>query len=455
MKEKEFYNTVFKEMLVNGESVKERVDAQTRFATTERKRIRIPRRVWIAGIVFASLLIIGSAAAAASVWIARSNYTPSEYLQQGPDDKDKTAIPDMEEARQASRPQDVSYEIRMQPEIDYDHRLAAWREQMGAKPYDEEDWRWIRDLKPAIGDVLYDGNMLYVTTVIETDHIDLLKNDVWIGCSGGTYTVEGDPTVYPIHLFGEDRWNGYTDHSLIVDAKVDLSQETFPERGIVTMTENLYVVDGTLDGEQMERSALGLMTVTFSFDASSFRPVSEPVHIAVPLSGTYTVTMQEYCNENSIDPTLIQNKKLALDDVTLDAQVEYRTVGIYLTITVKDAPKAWTDYEKTSLLLAIEDAMESEMNTRYRINGGEPNTPENLPYGADGFIYLLLPVYPSEYQTVSSLTVDLNLKHTVAVNGGTPSEDFSWSFGKDGGILDQERRTEPLVSFEIPIPGMN
>ncbi len=219
------------------------------------------------------------------------------------------------------------------------------------------------------------------------------------------------------------------------------------------MTETLYVADGSVDSDQPTRAPIAVIDFTFTFDAAAGRPVAETQHVSIPLSGEHMIMVQGWYGEGSYE---MRNQVLSLDGVMLDAQIEYRAVGIYVTLTIEEAPKDWTEYEKVSLLAAFDDVMMlNEPNLPYRINGGEVMLPERLNYGADGALYVLLPVYPADYASVTSLNMELIAHRIVAANGAAPTDDWKWSFETDGALYDPVVRSDSLASFEIPIPKNN
>jgi hypothetical protein len=465
MKEKEFYRSVLNQTLKDKTSAKRQIDVQAKSGTVaDKKRIHISRRAAIAVAIAASLLIVGSAAAATSLFV-RKGYIPGRYIQQDPEQRQASdeMIPDVEHAITAARPTDVSFEIHMLPEIDVDGKIAKLREQSGQPAYQEADWAWVRELKPTIGDVLYDGKALYVTTYIETDRPDVFyydadtKQQLWIASETAAYIVSGSSLARTLDLYGENWGNSFTDHSVKIVAEGALGEEFFPEEGIVTMTQRLYVADALVSDMQPEQAAIAAIDFTFTFDAAAGRSVAKDEHLSIPLSGAYIVSMEEWTGSNaaSAPNCVLQNKPLNVDGVTLDAKIEYRPVGIYVTLTIKEAPETWTDYESRSLLTAIRDMMSEDPDLPYRINGEEPQKPEHMNYGASDAIYVLLPVYPTDYASVSSLSLDLLMHRIVAANGEEPTDDWSWNFEKQGSLNETVRMTEPLYTIEIPIPKNN
>ena len=356
-------------------------------------------------------------------------------------------------------------ELILDGRVDVDGKIAGWREYMGQPPYKEEDWAWVRELKPTIGDVLFDGKALYVTTYVETSHPEVFYYDtdtdqrLWIASEEATYTVNGGSFAYTTPLYGENWGYDYTDHSVKVVAQGEPEEGTFPEDGIVTMTQRLYVADALTDDMQPTRAAIAVIDFTFTFDAAAGRPVAEEQHVSIPLSGEYIVTMLEWARYNTFEEVsqndMIRNDMLNVDGVTLDAKIEYRPVGIYVTLTIKDAPETWAHYERASLLSAIRDGMSDGPDIPFRINDEEPQTPESMNYSGNESIYVLLPVYPSDYDSVTSLTLDLLMHRIVSVNGEEPRDDWSWDFGKQGGYAQEVYESEPLATIEIPIPKIN
>lgn len=463
MKETEVYRTVFQQTLLNKASAKERIDERTQGTTPERKHVRISRRTAIAIAVAAVLLTVGSAAAATS-FFARQNYTPANYLNQNEEQRTKNGetIPDVEQALKAARPADVSCTVRMMPEIDTNGVIAGWREYMGQPPYNEADWAWVRDLKPTIGDVIFDGRELYVTTRIETDRPEVFEwytetdQKLWIACEGASYTAEGDAEPHAVALIGESQFERIDDGAILVQAQADLSrpEDRLPEDGILTMTEQLYVVDGRCDDMQPTRAAIAIIDFTFTFDAAASRPAAETQHVSIPLSGEHIVTVHTWSGPDDFTYSMT-NRVLPLDGVVLDAKIEYRPVGVYVTIGVKDLPPSWTEWERASLIQAMDDVkIDKGACAVCRING-ETVPLERMNYGSNDAVYLLLPIYPSEYADVSSVTIDLFLQRVVSANGSEPRDDWSYTLKLGESIDISETATEPLTSFTVPIPKNN
>ena len=149
------------------------------------------------------------------------------------------------------------------------------------------------------------------------------------------------------------------------------------------------------------------------------------------------------------------NRVLSLDGVVLDAKIEYRPVGVYVTIGVKDLPPSWTEWERASLIQAMDDVkIDKGACAVCRING-ETVPLERMNYGSNDAVYLLLPIYPSEYADVSSVTIDLFLQRVVAANGSEPRDDWSYTLKLGESIDISETATEPLTSFTVPIPKNN
>lgn len=469
MKEKELYHTVLQEMLITGEHAKPEIDANTAAKpVAEKGRFRISRRAIIAIAVAATMVVVSTAVAATSIF-ARRNYTPEKYLRQDFESREANgeSIPDIEHALKAAMPQDVSYKIRMMPEIDHDGKLAQERETTGQPPYSEADWAWVRDLKPTIGDVLYDGKALYVTTYVETDRPELFANDadtkqqVWIACEEATYRVEGDDYEHRIELYGENWGNGYTDHSVTIVAESDLLK-SFPEEGLVTMTERLYVSDALCNDMIPERAAIAVIDFTFTFDAAAGKPVAEEKHVSIALSGEHVLTMESWNEGDRGDannhPNLtMKNAVLSLDGVVLDGAVEYRPTGIYVTFSIKEAPSSWTDYEKNSLLFAIDSLRSLDVpGVVCRINGDEVVPLEAIvDYASSDKVCVLLPVYPSDYASVSSLALDVYLYRIVAANGSEPTDDWSFTFDDNSSLHIDQTASDLLGSIEIPIPAIH
>jgi hypothetical protein len=151
------------------------------------------------------------AAQAVSDFIGRV-FTPGRYMSEDP--AARTPVPSIDEAIAAAAPKDGDYTITLMPDLPDPQQYVDFRAENGYAPFSEENWGWLREIRPEIAEVLYDGNQLIWNTNLYTsnEHVrefmdgfgdnagsklsaDALMDDV-------TYTVEGDPTVYPLQVSG-------------------------------------------------------------------------------------------------------------------------------------------------------------------------------------------------------------------------------------------------------------
>ncbi len=119
----------------------------------------------------------------------------------------RTPLPSVEEALEAAAPQDGDYTITLMPDLPNAQEYIDYRKQNGLEPFSEADWGWLRDIRPEIAEVLYDGETLIWNTNLYTTNDHVRSFMVGFGVDTGatqsvdalmgdvTYTVAGDPVV--------------------------------------------------------------------------------------------------------------------------------------------------------------------------------------------------------------------------------------------------------------------
>ena len=129
------------------------------------------------------------------------NYTPTRYLTTLPETR--TSIPAVEEALDAAAPAEGSYTITLLSDWDNAAEYEAYRAEQGLAPFAESDWEWLRDIRPEIAEVLYDGTALMwnVNLYTTSSGVEAFMRGFIDGSSDGqnvdalvsdtTYTVAG------------------------------------------------------------------------------------------------------------------------------------------------------------------------------------------------------------------------------------------------------------------------
>jgi hypothetical protein len=220
------------------------------------------------------------AALAVSEFLGRV-FTPSRYMNESPGER--TAVPSIDEAIAAAAPADGAYTVTLLPDLPNAQEFIDFRAQNGYDPFSEENWGWLRDIRPEIAEVLYDGNQLIWNTNLFTTNehvrefmegfgmksgsklsVDALMDDV-------TYTVAGDPTVYPLYVSGhgitpisDEATLATADHVVLYSDFGIAPAQPLPD-GVLTITQNIRVCEK----DAMDYGAtVAIITHTFTFDTT-------------------------------------------------------------------------------------------------------------------------------------------------------------------------------------------
>ena len=130
------------------------------------------RAPWgFAAACIALVLLLSGTVYAISSWVGREDYHPGDYITTPADQRTvASAVPEIEQMVRGAAPQSESCRFVMLPEMSDADSLNWWRVKMGQKAYDEADWAWVREIRPEIQEVLYDGTAFAYTVRLHTDH---------------------------------------------------------------------------------------------------------------------------------------------------------------------------------------------------------------------------------------------------------------------------------------------
>ena len=406
----------------------------------DKKVVRFPvRKKTIAILIAAAVLVltIGTAVAAAvGVFTPHKEHiTPGYYIGMSKDEREQAGytIQDMEEAIKAAKPKTVDYSIELLPEMKiadfktYEESIAfiqktmpekyeelvktggvinftdidrimkeagyvwlsgmssadevnAYRVKQGQPAFSEEDWGWLRNIRPEAEEVLVDGSQCSIKIRLNTDHglaftgyqsePDKWENEqrVEATCTDAYFTVEDSD--HPLDLgisstgvreTSEDGCSLFAGRSVYVGE--DKTGNSFPTEGKVRVTMIIPLkdakVDETVDSDlDYEGGILGIIRYTFEFDAAAARDASDPIATEHPLSGSIVLLMNHLGNDKRY------TERVSLDGVVLEEKLTYQSTGIMMQYTVKSAPENWTEDHKRSLLdaLSVQCIPEDEEN---------------------------------------------------------------------------------------------
>ena len=403
-----------------------------------------------------ALLLSGTVYAIGS-WIGREDYKPGDYITTPADQRtEASAVPEIEQVVQGAAPRSEGCRFVLLPEMSDAEDLNGWRVKMGQNKYDEADWAWVREIRPEIQEVLYDGTAFAYTVRLHTDHAAAFSRehhgDQWLDAlvEQTLYTDTGRKigTVTGETGLLEESYDGqgitlYSEDSLT---------EPLQGSGRVSFTAEIALQDVNVD-DMAHIGLLGTIYYTFSFDLDeALKAANGDTRIAERrLSGQAVLTAEE--------GERMWNVPVNLDEVVLEETTSFRGTGVYLSYRVKEAPADWTERMKRSLLSPTNEKGKFEgLSVSYTLGGDEtvyePNFPEVMAQADGTFAYtVILPLFPSDYEALKQrgVTVRLTL-HAIDSFNDEPVDD-TWSidgFPEEG--WDTTTRPQPLLSFPLDLP---
>lgn len=413
--------------------------------------------VGFAAACVAVLLLLSGTAYAVAGWLHRDDYKPGDYLDTPPQERtEESAIPEVEQVVQNAAPRSEGCRVVMLPEMPDADTLNQWRVKMNEPKYDEAAWAWVREIKPEIQEVLYDGTTFAYTIRLTTGHAAAFSQEH----HGGQW----------LDAFVEQTM--YTDTGekiATVTGETGLQEETFAEDGItlhsedslngpltgsgrVSFTAEISIMDVNVD-DMAHIGTLGTIYYTFSFDLDgALKATNTDTRTAErSLSGSAVLTMD-------FDGAM-WNQPVTLDGVVLEERASFRSTGVYLSYRVKEAPADWTTQMRRALLDPTNERGKFQgLSVSYTLGGDEtiyePGFPEATVQEDGTLAYtVILPLFPSDYESLKQrgVTVRLTL-HTVDSFNEVPVGE-TWrqtTFPEDG--WDITTRAQPLTSFPLDLP---
>ena len=404
----------------------------------------------------ALVLLLSGTAYAVAGWLHRDDYKPGDYLDTPPEQRtEASAIPEVEQVVQNAAPKSEGVRVVMLPEMADADTLDQWRVKMGQPKYDEAAWAWVRDIRPEIQEVLYDGTTFAYTIRLNTDHAAAFSQeqhgDQWLDA----FTEQ---TVY----------TDTGERIATVNSETGLMEETFAEDGItlhseynlngpligsgrISFTSEISVMDVNVD-DMAHIGLLGTIYYTFSFDLDG----------ALAATNANTKTIERRLSGNAVltmDYDTMWNQPVNLDGVVLEETTSFRSTGVYLSYRVKEAPVDWTAQMRRSLLDPTNEKGKFQgMSVSYTLGGDdtvyEPAFPEVVVQEDGTFAYtVILPLFPSDYEVLKQRGVTVRLAlHAVNSFNEEPVGD-TWkqtTFPENG--WDITTSYQSLLSFPLELP---
>ena len=434
---------------------------------TAAKPMRLPiRRRTLAILIAAAILVLAIGTAAAATIIGRKYYSPSAYLMNGKDEREQNeqAIPDIENAIASAKPETGETSIVMLPEMENADELNAWRQKMGQPVYSEEDWGWIREIRPEIEEVLLDGNNLSFNVRLNTEHGMLFSWErtgegqmVDALCEEAYYTVISTGKTAELQGLGTGTIpNSVSENGVTLNTECDLDtlKDSFPTEGKVHVVMTIGIRDAKVD-DMADIGLLAKITYSFDFDASAGADVAAPIVTERALAGRYTLSVTDVNGR-------MFNMPVNLNGVVLEETVYFRNTGIYVRYRIKTVPDDWTDEMRRALLNpSFESDQFFGFSAMYMPDcsaanaNGEPLKPGHPSYIPAEEMTVILPIFPSDYEylreTGYGLTISLRCIDTF--NGQPVGDDWQMT-DQDAarGEWDMTSREQPIISFMLPNP---
>lgn len=430
-----------------------------------RAALRLPiKRRTLAILIAAAAALLAIGTAAAATIIAKNYYSPAIYMMNDKEAREQKqdTVPDIENAIASAEPKSGDFSVIMLPEMKNADELNEWRQKMGQPVYSEEDWGWIREIRPEIQEVLVDSSSLSFNVRLNTDHG--MSFDFDRSSDGQHLDAACDAVIISFEKNGQKYeqliYAGTGIHAESVsedgatlgsECNLDDLSESLPTEGRAHATITIGVRDAKVD-DMADIGLLANITYSFDFDASAGADVAAPKVSKRVLSGSVVLTLFDTNGRE-------YNKRVSLDGVTLEETVSYRNTGVYVTYRVESAPEDWTQDYINALLRPCPDsgslpgffvtcAPKGSMDVNEVIIPGKPSS---NPLGEHTCI---LPFFPSDYERIKAEGYEIRIGYRCvdSFNGKTVGED--WHFELPDGVSEWDFTTslQPIASFDLKLP---
>ncbi len=400
-------------------------------------------------------------------------FTPSRYMNDDP--TQRTSVPSIEEAIANASPQEVGYTVTLMPDLPNAQELIDYRAANGYDAFSEETWGWLKDIQPEIAEVLYDGNQLIWNTNLYTSNEHVREFMEGFGVKSGSklrvdalmgdvsYTIQGDPTGYPLNvsghgitpIFDETALSG-ADHVVLYSDFGLPGNRPLPS-GVLTITQNIRVCEN----DALDYGAtVAVITHTFTFDTTQGNTASaQGQETLLPLSGDLYLSMdhKKIKTDGDFESWVIETKKVFLDGVTLRVSYEYLPTGISVLIKVAEKPIDWTDdmvsgFMRMTWRNLYDEYTSNGVAADLYVDGifvSEAPTPDS--WQADELRYIL-PVFPTDYANTQSVVLKLSYAHYVTLGGTDQIGGDIFTVPEDEWDYDAKTALSPLLEITVPIP---
>lgn len=378
----------------NGAVAASERSAAQRQTRVKRRALRVLVPVAAMLLVLAALFCIPSVAKAISGWF-NDFFRVQRYME----GRNETEVnPDIERAVQTVGPEAQTYEITLLPDIPatehYSYEdIDKLRVEAGQPAFSEADWAWLREMKPRVDELLYDGKNLIVRLFYETDPVPFTRGYLTgiqagelacdILCFNCTLSVNGEKKPVGGYAHGLDfsKWYDKRDEPGFSVEDVRSDGGVYAEV-IIDFPDSPGLPDGVCEAEfvmsvqdaQVDDMGIGgvvaLVTHRFRFDTTAGNAQVESRALdACAFSGEAVVTVQHYGNllenpdENAERRTYdmrgnrieldgeqwLENRLLSFDGFSVTPVINVRSTGVHVTLPYQ-CPESW-DYDTETAVM--------------------------------------------------------------------------------------------------------
>lgn len=487
MNEKRFFHNALESDLLSGRKQKRRLDAalgRTKAAVTTAAPVRtkvqkesaVKRWIYIPAVAVLLVLTV----ALGAVVISRGLRNEQHQAEQPVVSEKQVLLSE-------------SAEIKLLPELDPEHRFDQTRiNALGLPAYDEAEWSWLREATAAVTDLSATADSIRWTVELRVPKGEWTDNPFdtlvevtrgmplcFFHADSGLETPDDGAQLVEFASPGEitfsetaDEWIAYIPEICAMPQTYDLFPAVLPPTGEVKITNTLLLLERTDEkadeiyvatyaedeetgertypiagSEMLPATLLGTIEHTFVFDAEALLNIADPIHLDVPLSGEYILSIHEGNG--------FHNERVSLDGVTLDAEIHYTVEGVCVILSIKD-PGALSEVEQESLYIALVGgpggtgdvpwANAQDADSSYRVY-----CLSRTFWGSARFGRYLIAIEPKEYAAAKDLQLFVNASYATGEADGEPREDWSWN-SADGALPALTMDCRQLPAITIPLP---
>ena len=285
---------------------------------------------------------------------------------------------------------------------DSSHRVAR-----GLPPYRAEDYAYLKDIRPEVREVYYDGSHLFVNVFLACDDPEAFLADRY----GGTHRHSLEINTFGVTFLtidGERRdttWLPTRADESVTERNgqkglwytTSIGLDTPLPDGLCELTLLYYIYDCDVD-DMASTGNVARVVHTVSFDTSAGNRYAGDTFEAA-FSGSAPMTLFDV-DENG-EETAFRNRMVSFDGLRMRFAVRYLPSGLQIEGEIIETPRDWTEAERSSLDGFFLSAMVFDAEC-----GGETFTVPYWEIRRDGGKWIFeLPVFPSEYRDAGTIVL--------------------------------------------------